>query len=84
VLTKRSERLRDLLSGKLRFASDQENIWWGVSIEESQVRASDIASSASSGEGALPLGAIGLSGINWVMVGGKKAVLELALWRRNG
>jgi protein gp37 len=30
------------------------------------------------------LGAIDLSGINWVMVGGKKAVLELALWRRNG
>jgi protein gp37 len=31
VLTKRSERLRDLLlSSKLRFAAERENIWWGV------------------------------------------------------
>jgi protein gp37 len=28
VLTKRSERIRDLLGGKLEFAADKENIWW--------------------------------------------------------
>src|SRR5881628_2713268 len=34
VLTKRSERLCGLLNGKLRFAADRENIWWGVSVED--------------------------------------------------
>jgi len=28
VLTKRSERLRNLLNGRLRFAAEKENIWW--------------------------------------------------------
>jgi protein gp37 len=36
VLTKRSERLRKLLSGPLRFAAKQEHIWWGVSVEDRQ------------------------------------------------
>src|SRR5881227_791220 len=30
VLTKRSERMRDLLQGKLRFAAELPHIWWGV------------------------------------------------------
>ena len=34
VLTKRSERLRDLLSTKLRFAASKRHIWWGVSVED--------------------------------------------------
>ena len=34
VLTKRSERLRDALRGELLFAAKQENIWWGVSVED--------------------------------------------------
>jgi protein gp37 len=34
VLTKRSKRLRDLLSTKLRFAADHHHIWWGVSVED--------------------------------------------------
>src|SRR5262252_311068 len=33
VLTKRAERLRDLLQGKLSFAADKGHIWWGVSVE---------------------------------------------------
>ena len=33
VLTKRSERLRDLLHGRLRFAAMLPHIWWGVSVE---------------------------------------------------
>ena len=32
ILTKRSERLRDLLSTKPLFASKQKHIWWGVSV----------------------------------------------------
>ncbi len=34
VLTKRSERMRDLLNGKLNFAASAPNIWWGVSVED--------------------------------------------------
>lgn len=33
VLTKRSERLRDLLRTKLAFAATLPHIWWGVSVE---------------------------------------------------
>jgi protein gp37 len=33
VLTKRSERMRDLLQTKLKFAAEQSHIWWGVSVE---------------------------------------------------
>jgi protein gp37 len=37
ILTKRSERLRDLLSSKLRFAAERETIWWGGLRIESTV-----------------------------------------------
>ena len=33
VLTKRADRMRDLLRGPLRFAADLDNVWWGVSVE---------------------------------------------------
>src|SRR5947209_8726063 len=33
VLTKRSERMRDLLSGSFREAADWPHVWWGVSVE---------------------------------------------------
>src|SRR5437762_8829401 len=33
VLTKRSERLRDMLLTKLSFAAELSHIWWGVSVE---------------------------------------------------
>src|SRR5262249_14309625 len=33
VLTKRSERLRDLLRTRLRPAAERPHIWWGVSVE---------------------------------------------------
>ena len=34
VLTKRSQRLRDLLCGRLRTAAKDAHIWWGVSVED--------------------------------------------------
>src|SRR5947209_8141479 len=34
VLTKRSERLKDMLSNRLSHAAERENIWWGVSVED--------------------------------------------------
>jgi protein gp37 len=33
VLTKRSDRLRELLNDKLAFAKSLSHIWWGVSVE---------------------------------------------------
>ena len=33
VLTKRADRMRDLLRGPLRFAAELDNVWWGVSVE---------------------------------------------------
>ena len=33
VLTKRSERMRDLLNSQLRFAAEEPHIWWGTSVE---------------------------------------------------
>lgn len=36
VLTKRSARLAELLSTRLRFAATAPHIWWGVSVEDRQ------------------------------------------------
>src|SRR5437667_12685120 len=80
VLTKRSERLCGLLNGKLRFAADRENIWWGVSVEDRKhglPRVAHLAQASAkvrflSIEPLLEdLGKIDLSGIDWVIVGGE-------------
>lgn len=80
VLTKRSERLRDMLSGKLRFAGEEENIWWGVSVEDRKyglpridhLRDAPARVRFLSIEPLLEdLGSIDLSGITWVIVGGE-------------
>ncbi len=80
VLTKRSERLRDLLRGRLKFASSAPHIWWGVSVEDrtygipriahlvsapAQVRFLSIEPLLES------LGKIDLTGIHWIIVGGE-------------
>lgn len=80
VLTKRSERMRDLLQGKLRFVSGQTNIWWGVSIENRKhglprlehLREAPARVRFLSIEPLLEdLGTFSLKGINWVIVGGE-------------
>lgn len=80
VLTKRSERLRDLLQTKLRFAAELPHIWWGVSVENrrhglprvQQLRDAKPAMSFLSIEPLLEaLGTISLRGIDWVIVGGE-------------
>lgn len=80
VLTKRSERLGDLLSGKLRFAAEKKNIWWGVSVEDrkyglpriNHLRRTPAKVRFLSIEPLLEdLGEIDLSGIAWVIVGGE-------------
>jgi protein gp37 len=80
VLTKRSARLRELLSGRLRFAAEQGHIWWGVSVEDRKYglpRISDLQKAPArirflSIEPLLEdLGAFNLSGISWAIVGGE-------------
>jgi protein gp37 len=80
VLTKRSERLRDLLSSKLQFAAQRENIWWGVSVEDRKYglprikhlqRAPARVRFLSIEPLLEDIGAIDLTGISWVIVGGE-------------
>jgi protein gp37 len=80
VLTKRSARLKELLSGALRFAAEQEHIWWGVSVEDKKYglpRIIDLQKAPAlvrflSVEPLLEdLGQFDLSGISWAIVGGE-------------
>jgi protein gp37 len=80
VLTKRSERMRDLLATRLRFAAEEPHIWWGVSVENrtqglprvDHLRAAPAAVRFLSVEPLLEsLGNFDLDGIDWVIVGGE-------------
>jgi len=80
VLTKRSERLRDLLRGSLRFAANLPHVWWGVSVENQRhgvprienLRGAPAAVRFLSIEPLLEdLGTLDLEGVSWVIVGGE-------------
>jgi protein gp37 len=80
ILTKRSERLRDLLGTHIRFAASLPHIWWGVSVENRKhgvpriehLRSAPAAVRFLSIEPLLEdLGEINLTGINWVILGGE-------------
>ena len=80
VLTKRSQRLMDLLNGRLRDAAQLTHIWWGVSVENRKhglPRVTHLRSAAAqvrflSIEPLLEdLGEVPLSGVSWVIVGGE-------------
>jgi protein gp37 len=80
ILTKRHERLAELLKTKLRFAADNSFIWWGVSVENRKSGLPRILSLQKtparnrflSIEPLLEdLGKIDLDGIQWVIVGGE-------------
>lgn len=80
VLTKRSERMRDLLNSKLRFAAHCSHIWWGVSVENRRhglPRVEHLQSANASVRflSVEPLledvGDLNLEGIDWVIVGGE-------------
>jgi len=80
VLTKRSERLRDLLCGLLRDAAADAHIWWGVSVEDRkhglprirQLQEAPASVRFLSVEPLLEdLGRLPLEGISWVIVGGE-------------
>ena len=81
VLTKRADRLREMLSTRLGYVKDQHHIWWGVSVEDKkyglprieQLRRTPAATRFLSVEPLLEdLGDdLDLSGIDWVIVGGE-------------
>ncbi|GAC1672928.1 MAG: phage Gp37/Gp68 family protein [Candidatus Acidiferrum sp.] len=80
VLTKRSKRLRQLLSTHLDFAANQPHIWWGVSVENRKhglPRIADLRSAPAavrflSVEPLLEdLGTFDLTNMSWVIAGGE-------------
>jgi protein gp37 len=80
ILTKRSDRMRDLLNTDLAFAAKASHIWWGVSVEDKQyglprvdhLRDSNVSNRFLSIEPLLEdLGTFSLEGIHWVIVGGE-------------
>jgi protein gp37 len=80
VLTKRSDRMRDLLRTDLAFASREPHIWWGVSVEDRKhgLPRADHLRQAPAGLRMLSveplledLGTIDLGGIGWVIAGGE-------------
>lgn len=80
VLTKRSERMRDMLRGQLAFAGSQRHIWWGVSVEDRRfgvprighLREAPAAVRFLSIEPLLEdIGQLDLGGIAWVITGGE-------------
>lgn len=80
VLTKRGDRMSQLLQTKLRKAAEARHIWWGVSVENkthglpriTQLRSAKPAVAFLSVEPLLEnLGRFSLKGIHWVIVGGE-------------
>lgn len=80
VLTKRADRMRQMLSTQLRFAARATHIWWGVSVEDKQyglpriehLRATPAQVRFLSIEPLLEnLGPVDLRGIHWAIVGGE-------------
>jgi len=80
ILTKRSDRLREMLNGPLNFATHSRHIWWGVSVEDiryglpriDHLRRTPAIVKFLSIEPLLEdLGLINLLNIDWVIVGGE-------------
>lgn len=80
VLTKRAERLQELLRTKLAFAAKLRHIWWGTSVEDKKygvprityLRGAPAVMRFLSVEPLLEdLGEVDLSGLDWVIVGGE-------------
>ena len=80
ILTKRADRLREMLRGPLAFAAKLAHVWWGVSVENrkhglpriDRLRKTPAAVRFLSIEPLLEdVGRIDLGGIDWVIVGGE-------------
>jgi protein gp37 len=80
VLTKRANRMREMLGGSLRSAANLSHIWWGASVENrehgvpriDELRRAPARIRFLSIEPLLEdLGDLDLGGIDWVIVGGE-------------
>jgi protein gp37 len=80
VLTKRADRMRQMLQGPLSCAAGDAHIWWGVSVEDRRyglprvesLRRTPAAVRFLSIEPLLEdLGELDLDGIHWAIVGGE-------------
>jgi protein gp37 len=80
VLTKRHERMRELLTGPLGHVASLPHIWWGVSVENKRhglprveaLRHTPVKIRFLSIEPLIEdLGEVDLTGIHWVIVGGE-------------
>jgi protein gp37 len=80
VLTKRSQRMREVLTSELQDVAASSHIWWGTSVEDRKyglpriedLRNTPVAVRFLSVEPLLEdLGEIDLQGIQWVIVGGE-------------
>lgn len=80
VLTKRHERMCEVLKGPVSWAGSLSNVWWGVSVEDrahgipriETLRLTNAVTRFLSVEPLLEdLGRIDLDGIDWVIVGGE-------------
>jgi len=80
ILTKRADRMAELLQSKLRLVAKASHIWWGVSVENrkhglpriGKLRRAKPAVAFLSVEPLLEdLGKLDLKGIDWVIVGGE-------------
>lgn len=83
VLTKRADRMGELLAGSLRHAASARHIWWGVSVEDRKyglpriehLRRAPASTRFLSVEPLLEdLGRLPLGGIHWVIVGGESGM----------
>jgi protein gp37 len=80
ILTKRANRMAEMINGPLAFAAAESHIWWGVSVENrkhgvpriAQLQRAKARVRFLSVEPLLEdLGTLDLSGIHWVIVGGE-------------
>jgi len=80
VLTKRAERMRELLNSDLKYAASAPHIWWGVSVEDQafgvpriqHLQETNVTTRFLSVEPLLEeIGELNLEGIHWVIVGGE-------------
>lgn len=80
VLTKRADRMSEMLRTKLKRSAGAPHIWWGVSVENrahglpriESLRAAHATVGFLSVEPLLEdLGTVNLKGVNWVIVGGE-------------
>ncbi len=83
VLTKRADRMRELLTGALRGGAEAPHIWWGVSVEDKKHGLPRIRELQDTPAGVRflsveplleDLGELPLDGIHWVIVGGESGV----------